>query len=473
MNEIDKIQDFVNNNLFADVPTDTYNKILDDSENMDLHSFVQKWDEFLYNNSDGWNKVKPKTEELSKRISDAFKDDKFNPSEGKREELYKEKFSDVPREQFNTTLSNMKNYYEDEVKAREYEAGKARRAKEVKDDWGLVRNILASDYEKQRYIEDPESALFGKEAGDDILQKGEAISDLSYGVAGAAGDVIPGLGALVGPGVRAMRDVQHKVTGSPYQKEGEDIVSDVISDAAINLGTEYLPTALVRRGARGGKNVSKTRGFLMDVSDEMKQNARTVQNLKAEQMFDVIADNANDVRALETIVERMPDSDIKVDLNSIIKKEDFKPNDILSYMDEYKNAKIEGVGAYKTDPKTGAVTVRKKSEGYLGDSAFDYFKKEEQLKTRPKSATRSFLAKAAGDWGPAAQTFVKEADTAKGRSKKAEIDEEKVKDWYKANYSRDWELDFKPKKKDGDPKWEAYKEWYIDKYGTSPDEEEE
>jgi len=81
MEEVDKIQEFVSKNLYADVPVDTYNQILDDSENMDLHSFVQKWDEFLYNNSDGWTNVKPKTKELSERISESFKDDKFNPSE--------------------------------------------------------------------------------------------------------------------------------------------------------------------------------------------------------------------------------------------------------------------------------------------------------------------------------------------------------------------------------------------------------
>jgi len=461
MEEVDKIQEFVSKNLYADVPVDTYNQILDDSENMDLHSFVQKWDEFLYNNSDGWTNVKPKTKELSERISESFKDDKFNPSEGKKEEIYKKEFSDVPKEQFDSYLSNMKNYFEDEQKQREYEAGKKRREKEVKE-WPWYNDILASDYEKQRYIEEPEYALFGKEApelGKSKETRWGAIGDLAAGAAGAVGDIPPGFGSLIGPGIRAGRDVAHIITDSPYQKETGDIMKDVISDAAINLGTEFLPTALVRRGARGGKAASKTRDFLMDVSDEMKQKARTAQNMKSEQMFDVIADNANDVRSLETIIDRMPDSDIKADMKTILKKEDFKPNDILTYMDEYKNAKELGVGAYETDPKTGAILPRKKSEGYLGDNAFDYFKQEEKLKIRPESKIRTILSKGAENWGPVAQTIAKEIPTAEGRGGKPEVSDEKVKEWYKENYNRDWKAGFKPNEKPGDPLWEAYVEW--------------
>jgi hypothetical protein len=38
-------------------------------------------------------------------------------------------------------------------------------------------------------------------------------------------------------------------------------------------------------------------------------------------------------------------------------------------------------------------------------------------------------------------------------------DDRTQKDWYKANYARQWAAGFKPKEIEGDPLWEAYKEW--------------
>ena len=133
------------------------------------------------------------------------------------------------------------------------ERGIQERTEEVKN-WPWYKKMLASEYAKQRYIKDPERSIFSDKG--EWYNKGEDVSDLIYGGAGAIADVIPGVGGtVIGPAVRGLRDVQHKLYDSPYQKDWSDIGKDVGKDLALNVGTDYLPTALTKLGqrvARGG-----------------------------------------------------------------------------------------------------------------------------------------------------------------------------------------------------------------------------
>ena len=65
--------------------------------------------------------------------------------------------------------------------------------------------------------------------------------------------------------------------------------------------------------------------------------------------------------------------------------------------------------------------------------------------------------------------------TSIGRGSKPELQPqieefETKKNNYKQTEPRFWSAGFKPKKMEGDPLWEAYKEWYFDNYGNLPED---
>lgn len=471
------IRDFLRDNYNAGkITKEEWDAARKDSYDMDLREFTDKYDQLFQEKTVGWSKLrKPKEKELTERIREDFGDMKFNPSENWKKEIYYEKYKDIPKEQFEETLSKMKNYYDDEIKQREYEAGKARRKKEIEKDWGW-RNLLASDYEKQRYINEPEKALFGKDAGnfsDNYLAKGEALSDLLYGGAGVVGDMIPGAGTVLGPVARGLRDVQHKgallADKSKYQKEGTDILGDFGADLAFSYGTEYLPTAIIGKTKRGAKNLGKTSGFLTDVGEKMSFNARKEANDLIEKNFDKIVDSADDVRQFDLLLEKLPESDIKKDLIALRSKPDFDKSKVNDYIYQYKDAKKavndkKEMFGYKVDKKTGSIVPITKSEGYLGDNAYDFFRTQERNKAMTKKALKSGLAAVGGKAGLVGGAAVKVGETGTGR-KASKPSESTSKEWYKQNYSRDWLLGFKPKEKEGDPLWEAYEEWEAEQKG--------
>jgi hypothetical protein len=68
-------------------------------------------------------------------------------------------------------------------------------------------------------------------------------------------------------------------------------------------------------------------------------------------------------------------------------------------------------------------------------------------------------------------TAIKEAKTAIGRGSTPtatiEVDPATI-DEIKEREGRFWEAGFAPKKAEGQPLWEAYRSWYVDKYGIEP-----
>lgn len=452
---IDTLQTFISDNVHANVPDSVVGEMMKDAENMDFGSFVDKWDETLKANSAGWSDMRGTAKSLPERFTAAFgTSDSKNPfvqDANFKDELYEKSFKDVPKEQFDATVDNMSKYWEDEKRAREYTAGKKLREKEVKD-WPMWKNILASDYAKQRYINEPEKSIFSDEG--EWYNKGEDISDLAYGVAGAAGDVLPGYGLLVGPAARAARDVHHKAIDSPYQKEWSDIAQDVATDALVNASVDFLPN--LRRYTNMGKRGSKESPIstVMDLEDDINSVRTQLKNLSK------AYDSNSNIELIETI-NKLPEGDLK--------------NELLKYTTDYKNIDKAGIvkvanewhsklNAYDTAPFIDVAknVIEGKAQHHGSGQIFDDALFKRKL-LEPNLSKGQKLAKniirgvevAAEKGGPA----LKEIDTAKGRGSEPAVNDKLVKDWYKQNYERDWKMGFKPNEKEGDLLWEAYKEW--------------
>jgi len=467
---MEDLQKFLRNNKNR-LSEEEFESMYSDSYDMPIDEFTSKYDSILKEKGVGWSKLrKPKAKSVQERIRNEFGDDEFVVPENYRRDVWEEKFKDIPFEEFSENIDKMRQYYEDEKKEREYEGGKTRREKEIKE-WPWYKDILASEYEKERYINEPEAALFGKEATPitkDILGKGEAISDVIYGGAGAVGDFIPGIGTVLGPAARAARDVQHKASDSKYQKEWSDIGSDLASDLAINLGTEYLPTVVINRAKRAGKSVSKLSDIGTDIRLELDAQNRKAANDLLEQNKDKIIDAADNAKTFDLLLEKLPDSDIKKDLVMIRNQPDFNKSKIGDYFDQYMDAKKattdkKEMFGYKYDEKTGSIVPTQRSEGYLGPNAYDYFRTQERNKEITKRGLKSGLASVLGKTGVIGGGIVKEIPTAKGRGSDVEINPENTKEWYKQNYTRDWMLGFTPDYKEGDPKWEAFEEEFPER----------
>lgn len=467
---MEDLQKFLRNNKNR-LSEEEFESMYSDSYDMPIDEFTSKYDSILKEKGVGWSKLrKPKAKSVQERIRNEFGDDEFVVPENYRRDVWEEKFKDIPFEEFSENIDKMRQYYEDEKKEREYEGGKTRREKEIKE-WPWYKDILASEYEKERYINEPEAALFGKEATPitkDLLGKGEAISDVIYGGAGAVGDFIPGIGTVLGPAARAARDVQHKASDSKYQKEWGDIGSDLASDLAINLGTEYLPTVVINRAKRAGKSVSKLSDIGTDIRLELDAQNRKAANDLLEQNKDKIIDAADNAKTFDLLLEKLPDSDIKKDLVMIRNQPDFNKSKIGDYFDQYMDAKKattdkKEMFGYKYDEKTGSIVPTQRSEGYLGPNAYDYFRTQERNKEITKRGLKSGLASVLGKTGVIGGGIVKEIPTAKGRGTDVEINPENTKEWYKQNYTRDWLLGFTPTYKEGDPKWEAFEEEFPER----------
>lgn len=452
--------EFLDQNTYNLTPQE-YNQALDDLEKLDNESWAKKYDALFSEKTTGWNELRNKYKPLPERLTAAFgTSDSKNPfvqPKALLDDMYEKEFTDVPREKFNESLENMSKYWEDAKRAREYESGKKLREREVKN-WPLWKNIVASDYAKQRYINEPEKSIFSDEG--EWYNKGDDVSDLAYGVAGAAGDALPGYGTFVGPAVRAARDVQHKVADSPYQKEWSDIGQDALSDAAINFGVEYMPTAILNRGRRAGKNIGKSDEVFSDYAAEMSFAQRQQANDAAFEYLNKNLDMFADARVAQIRVNSMPESDIKNDMLKLVNSDKYSKREVERYMDAYQKANTDGIDAYTYVKSNSNVRPNKNIKtDNLGENTIDFFKSKERLMGLPESKLRTGVAKISTKYAPAGQTVVKEIDTAKGRGSKPEVDPQLVKDWYKQNYERDWKMGFKPNEKEGDPLWEAYKEW--------------
>ena len=191
--------------------------------------------------------------------------------------------------------------YEAEARAEEK---RNERVNEVKD-WNLFKKILTSDYEKQRYIDNPQQALFGEQApalGEAKETRWGSIGDLGAGVAAGGLDLLPSKWLVpAGPLVRAARDEAHVLSDSPYQKSQKEIWGSAAADAAFGYGT--LGLANYRKANRIATNLSNPAA----AAEMERQSIREGINL----MDKMPTKTRNDMNA---VIDAMPSSPLKAAL---------------------------------------------------------------------------------------------------------------------------------------------------------------
>lgn len=449
--------------------TKTYNQMFADANKLDTKAWLNKYQASQQANdvlAATWNSYgfdtysKDKYERYRDTFGSSDSENPFNKQESWLKAKWTSDYPDMSFEDFKNDIATMSKYWEDEKRAREYTAGKKRREKEVKE-WPLWKNMLASDYAKQRYINEPNASIFGKEGKfNPYLKQGqEELSDLIYGVAGAIGDAIPSYGIVAGPAARAARDVHHKAVDSPYQKDWLDIAQDAATDAVVNASVDLLPNL------RRYTNMAKRGSADSPISTVMKLED-DVKNIREQVDFiDNLFTGDNYVELIRQI-EKLPESNFKTELQ----KYTVDPRHIDEYGIAETVAKWRDATDYMLDKDKSKIIdyarqdIDKKAKLVGADEVFENPLTQRMI-FAPELTDKQKLAKtiirgvetAAQKGGLA----LKEIDTFKGRGSAPNTDEDTlVKDWYKQNYARDWLLNkpFKPKKDPNDLKWQAYVE---------------
>lgn len=454
-----------------------------DLNELSTDAWYKKYSDTFINNKDtalDFLKIE-QGKSLPERLRNAFGDYGFNPQDVHKQAIYQTQFKDVPREEFERVLNNMKKYYDYEQNLQEENRLRNDRIREVKDpDW--KRSLFASDYENQRYIDDPKSAIFGEQAPGFINSSAGAKADLISGMAAGAADVgtafipIPGVNILAnsvaGPAIRAGRDVAHKVSDSPYQKDWIEIGTDFGSDAGLNLGIGGLANA--RRYARIAKNyVSPNVAKTINLVDEGKEIRKGLQSLPK-------VENTNE---FVEAVSNLPNSQLKTALESTIdyanKGVDLeKARDIVKAYGRDTDATM--IRSYKQVGPGGVNNLEpintdgKLYKAILQDPAPTNYLNEvlrtPRLKSPSDRAQYYLLRLMNGiNVGKPGTIGLETIATAKGRGSNPEIvpTEESIdmferkKNEFKEQFGESW-LKYgdalKPKEQEGDPAWEAYKE---------------
>lgn len=489
-----------------------------DAEKMDPKSWVNKWAPVImetpeltadFYDSKLLNTTKSLDERLFQTFGSSDRENPYRKSDKWLNQLYHSEFSDVPREQFDQAIKVKADYWDEFKKQREADAARFKREKEVKEDWtpftknpdvstwtGLGRWLLGSEYEKQRYINEPEAAILGEQAHtttENILNKGDAISDLTFGAAGAVGDMIPYGGIVLGPLARGARDVYHKVTDSPYQKEWGDIGMDLGQDVALNAFTDILPnfrqyTRALNFGTRlpAVKNISAAMQLEDDIKAILNPDATALATrIDASAGFVPVYVNGKPTGTrppmpknteIKKIVEGMPDSPMKQELLPLVADPQSIDTDVITRTIQRWQS---NAGRFYQSPAEKAA-IKQDVEDPASRIFFPGLTSKDPLFSRIYlSEPLSGPEKAAKGALRGAETFLKSTPgsaaikggaTGKGRGSKPSVDPQLDIEKTKNNLTRFFIAGFKPTEKEGDPKWEAYRQWYFEKYGEYPQE---
>lgn len=339
---------------------------------------------------------------------------------GKASKAYKR---DVAKE-LGTTVEKLDDawneHLEDVKKSNEIQA-----RKDEVENWPWYKKMIASDYAKQRYINEPEKSVFSDKG--EWFNKGEDVSDLLYGGAGAVGDFIPGIGGtVVGPAVRGLRDVQHKVTDSNYQKDWSQIAGDVGNDLLFNAGTDLAPTMLLRRGQRYASNAEK--GWKNGLGDELKkaddylQAKHELENIKksSEQIGGGDWKNQYELASSPTkwgkAVDRLPESPMKSDLKTL---RDAPREDKMDALIQWEVAAGGNPHPYIYIEKDGEQVLKPYFKEEVRPAVTEHYKRVLKGNDEAGALTKS-LAGVAGAWKTFGERGVKEGKNALGRGTKPE-----------------------------------------------------
>lgn len=439
-------------------PTDKYNQALKDAETLSPDRWMNKYAGWIQSQPEMSvdlyeSKLLSSTKSLPERLRNSFGKSHFNPDPNWKQTIYQNEYEDVPREQFEEALANMRKYYAEDSTQQDIEAGRIRRTNEIKD-WDLYKKLLASDYEKQRYVEDPQSAIFGKEAPGFIGSSAGAKADLISGIGAGVADVVtaplPPVNVIAGPTIRAGRDVAHIASNSPYQKEPLDVLKDYGTDVVFNAGTAGLANA--RRGARilSALSTPEVRSAyeLSTVTDEIVRGLKKLPK-------------ASNTQEFAYAVRNLPESPMKQELLGTFGKngklvDEVEADNIIK---EYSRDVKPVYQSAQSMAMTGTNATMPKHSSYL-TQVLTTPKPQGILQNVEYGALRG-MNKINLGW-PGTIAF-ESGRTAMGRGGKPEVTKDefnRLKDYYKATRAQDW-LNFGPAMapdKSNKAAWEAYKE---------------
>lgn len=425
MKKKDELLDF----LASYGSTDLYNELM----GSDLYSFIERNRDKL-KKYPGYSDIEKTIPHPKKAVQDTFKDGYTNqPDAYIKDQAEKLELSEQDVRKYLNELDT------EEKHSKEIEA----RKKEV-NEWPWYKKMLASDYAKQRYINEPEKSIFSDKG--DWYNKGEDVSDLLYGGAGAVADFIPGVGGTVlGPAVRGLRDLQHKgvlpfTEESKYQKDWGTIGDDVGLDLLFNAGTDLAPTMLLRKGERYAGNAEK--GWKGTVGDELK---KADDYLKAKKQSETIKESteqfgkgdwkkqyelAGDEIKWEKAVDRLPESPMKQDLMSL---KTAPRRDKLEALTQWEVA-AAGENSHPyiyVEKSNGEKVLKPYFRTETRPAVVEHYKKVLKGNDEATGLTKT-LAGAADAWKTFGERGVKEGKTATGRgSKPKESEKSKFERWSK------------------------------------------
>lgn len=467
----------------------------------DMATTLEGYTEF----TDNFKNIEDFIGDRNTRLMNFYKDQKGNKPSDARMMSFLDKNPDISSKDVNDWFDKTNYWKEYEEEIRKKEADKYRRNLEVegkytninnpedsdKRNWGRIRNILASDYEKQRYIDNPEAALIGEDApalGKAKETRTGAIADLGAGIAGQAADVgtlflpFPAniiANTLAGPAIRAGRDVAHILTNSPYQDK--DWYADREKDVAFNATTAGFANA--PKFARLAKSTSSP-GKISQIYEINRLEPQLNKTLNAVQDSKLLVSNTNE---WVNMVKELPESPMKSELMATIdpiKGVDVnKARDIIKAYSRdldpqtyelWKQANAQsGLGAITNAKPTGkggqliqTLYTQPEPRSFLKDklmaTPFDKLTKGEKLGYVALTAVGMLNKGNAGSIGfEGVRNYmnkdnVKQVETPESRAQfiaeKETMKKLHGQDWL--NYGRA----FAPKKKPGDPAYEAYVE---------------
>lgn len=460
---VEELQNFIADNVHANVDDKIVGQIMSDAANMDFNSFTNKWDEFLQEHSAGWSTVKPNDKDIYTRLREAYgSSDEKNPfavPENFSDEIYEEKFKDVPKDEYNNSLAKMKEFWDKETKERREQAGRTRRTKEIEKEWPWYKKLLANEYSQARYIDDPNSTPFGKEGkfdpSDNILE----LANIGLHGASLAGDAIPGVwGYVAGPGLRLTNDLAQEA--GDYGKD----LKDIAYDRALDLGTSFMgeagPNALLRsvgQSEKLGKSLGRGIRETSDYADLLKQRK------EMEELWNKWVKEPDHARRMK-IISEIPDEGLR---NRMMTLESVKPTNskgtpsYMSKREQERQKMVKNFGEdYKLREPDEAAKLLSKGEG-------DQFTKPWLNKVSetpvPGKVGQAMSKVINSNVAQYPLSFVKRK-TAGGvlanpnLSKPESKNDKALKESYKRIYAKDWlDLNFKPRENSG-LMYEAWKE---------------
>jgi len=412
------------------------------------------------------------------RLMNFYKEQKGNKPTEARMQSFLDKNSDISAKDVNTWFDKT-NYWKDyETKVREQEAGKIRRQREIegrligedrKKNWGFLQNLLASDYAKQRYINEPETALIGAEApaiGESPRTRTAAALDIGAGALGAAADFVPPIW-WAGPAIRTGRDIAYYDSGSPYAKDLKEIGASAGMDFGINRAARMLPNA--RQEARiAQRSLTQDAARTAQAETMMGNISKDLEKINGQVLL------GTDDAELTNIIESMSDTPMKEDLMALVKQSNLtRPinrDAVNKVLANYQAQSSPAVQGYARMLKRGEATVSPKSAGFYKDAkALNQMSTSKAYEELGRLDKLSYLySKLANqvNTGALGQVGIQQGANIPGRGvgavKYDNYEEfERQKEMMKQLHAKDWITfgsAFAPAKKDGDPAWEAYKE---------------